>query len=278
MFIRVAHGDLLGRSRRDRRTAAGRTISQQWSDTMTSRTPRFCSLALGVLVLLPGCGVSDGEGNTANSTWVGHTYLVTPADPYTYLTKPSSSTVAKKLADFVPNFLLRVNGAIDDKVSITVAPAKKQTDPPEQDLCNATVEVEATVPLYPSIHIGPTEIPLYITSTPQGKPPITGRITVKEFSLTDLLPNGSEVSESGRFSALVDAREANTLATIQEGLSAEDLCLILEEDFATECVPCPDSQVLCMLFEAEEIGAIRTETEVKPMAESDLDSSCPQPS
>jgi hypothetical protein len=244
---------------------------------MTMWAAPLFPLALAGMMISAGCGASGSEGNTAN-TWVGHTYFVTPADPYTYLTKPASSTVAKKLANFVPNFLLKVNDASDDKVAITVAPAKKQTDSPEQDLCNTTVDVEATTSSYPSIQIGPTEIPLYITSTPSGKPPITGRITVREFSLTDLLPNGSAVSESGRFSALVDAREANTLVTIEEGLSGEELCLILQDEFATECVPCPDSQVLCMLFEAEEIGAIRTETKVKPMTEADLDSSCPKPS
>ena len=240
---------------------------------MTIRTTSIFPLILAVLTVALGCG----NGSPAGSPWVGHTYLVTPADPYTYLTKPSSSTIAKTLANFIPNFLLQVNGVSGSQFAITIAPAKKQTNPPEQDLCNVSVDVDATMSSYQKIQIGPTDLPIYITNSPEDKPPVTAKTTVRELSLSDVLPNGSTVSETGKFSALVDAREVNTLITIQEGLSGEQVCNLMKDSFATDCVPCPDSQILCLQFEAEALGATETETNVKSMTESDLDSSCPKP-
>jgi hypothetical protein len=208
---------------------------------------------------------------------VGHIYLASPADPYTFLTKPSNWVAAQQFAEFIPNFLLKVNGASENKVAITVASAKKGTDTPEQDLCNVTVDVRATVSSYPSIQIGPMELPLHVTNSPEGKPSVTAQVTVHEFSLSDVLPNGNAPSEAAKFSALVDARDVVSLINVLKGQPPEAVCTTMQSTFATDCVPCPDSQVLCLLLEAEQFDTSEVEIEVKSTTESDLDPSCPSP-
>jgi len=243
---------------------------------MKAQTPSLLSPVLIALVLAAGCGEnSQADGPSA---WAGHTYFTTPADPYTYLTQPAQSSVAQQMAKFIPNFLLKVNSVSEDTVAITIAPAKKQTNPPEQDPCNATVEVSATVSSYPQIQIGPIDFPLFITNTPKDEPSVTAHATVRRFSLADVLPDGNTTSEKGRLSALVDAREVNSLVTVLQGESPEGVCAAMKETFDTECVPCPDSQVLCLLLEAEGFGAEAAEINVRPMTESDVDPSCPKPS
>jgi hypothetical protein len=239
--------------------------------------PSTASIRIVACVLLfatLGCGESNPGGA---STWVGHTYFATPADPYTYLTRPSNSSVADVMANFIPNFLLRVNSAANNEVRITVAPAKRQTDPPEQDPCNVTMDVTAKVSSYPNLQIGPTDFPLAITTPPTKTTQITVRATVHAFSLSDVLPNGAEPSEVGRFSALVDVREVSSLVTVLEGATPEEMCEAFKSKYATECVPCPDSQVLCLPFESQEFGATETATSVRSRSESDLDPSCPKP-
>jgi len=241
---------------------------------MKTPTPLGAPLVIAVLLLAPGCN----QGSTDNSsTWVGHTYLATPADPYTYLTKPRNSSVKELLASFVPNFLLKVHGVSGDKVAITVAPAKQQTDPPEQDLCNVTVEASAKVSSYPAVQLGPMDFPLIITATPDGKPALTAKTDIRGFTLSDVLPRGTEVSETGKLTALVDAREVYSLVTLLQAKSAEDMCQFMKSSFATECVACPDSQVLCILIEADQFGADEVKTDVKLITESDLDPACPRP-
>jgi hypothetical protein len=231
-------------------------------------------VAAALLLATLGCAGQEPGGA---STWVGHTYFATPADPYTYLTRPSNSDVADVMASFIPNFLLRVNGLQNGKVAITVAPAKRQTDPPEQDLCNVTLDVDAEVSAYPNIRIGPTDFPLFLTTPPTKKTQITAKTTVRAFSLSDVLPDAAEPSETGRFSALVDVREVSSLVTVLEGASPEEMCETFKSKYATECVACPDAQVLCLLFESREFGATETVTSVRSMSESDLDPSCPKP-
>ena len=227
-----------------------------------------------ILVAVAGCGQSQADGPSA---WVGRAYLVTPADPYTYLTEPSDRTLTKALATFIPNFLLKVNSVSGGQVELTVAPADKQNTSPEQDLCTVTVEASATVSSYPKIQIGPMDLPLYVTNTPEGEASVTVRTTVREFSLSDVLPSGDVVSETGKFSALVDIRELAPLLINMKGLSPEQVCDVIKSEFTAECTPCPDAQVLCLLFEAENIGATEAATNVKTVSESDLAPSCPQP-
>jgi hypothetical protein len=222
------------------------------------------------------CGDQASEKQSP-SVWVGHTYVATPADPFTYLSSPSNRTAAEQLADFVPNFLLKVTSASADKVTVVIAPAKKQTNPPEQDLCNVTVNAVATVSSYPKMQIGPIDFPLYITNPPTGEDAITAHVTVHEFSFADILPRGSQVSEAGKFSALVDAREIMPLVRAMQGQSAESLCAAMKQSFATECVTCPDSQVLCLHLEAADFGADETTVDVASLTQTDLDAACPKP-
>jgi hypothetical protein len=233
-------------------------------------------LGLPFLIGASGCGQSQSQPE-GPSAWAGHAYLVTPADPYTYLTEPKDRTLRKQLAQFIPNFLLRVHSATSDKVLLTIAPAIKQTTPPQQDFCNVTVGASATVSSYPNIQIGPMDIPLYVTNAPEGKASVTARIRVREFLLSDILPTGGTVSESGAFSALVDIREVAPLLVNMAGLSPQQVCDTIKNDFATECAPCPDSQVLCLSFQSEALGATDADITVKPISDSDLVPSCPKP-
>ena len=233
-------------------------------------------LSLPFLIGAPSCEQSQSRPE-GPSAWVGHAYLVTPADPYTYLTEPQDRTLRRELAKFIPNFLLKVHSATSDQVLLTIAPAVKQTTPPEQDLCTVTVEASATVSSYPKIQIGPMDIPLYVTNAPEGKASVTARIVVREFSLSDILPNGGTVPENGAFSALVDIREVAPLLTNMAGLSPQEVCSVIKDSFATDCVPCPDSQVLCLSFQAEDLGATDADTKVKSISDSDLVPSCPKP-
>jgi hypothetical protein len=249
------------------------TTANSTDPTQEGKAPPPIAAWVLLLVTL-GCAGQDPGGA---STWVGHTYFATPADPYTYLTRPKNSEVADVMANFIPNFLLRVNGVSNNEVAITVAPAKRQTEPPEQDLCNVTKDVSAEVSGYPNIRIGPTDFPLFLTTPPTKKTQVTAKATVHAFSLSDVLPQGAEPSEAGRFSALVDVREVSSLVTVLEGASPEEMCETFKSKYATECVACPDSQVLCLLFESQEFGATETATSVRSMSESDLDPSCPKP-
>lgn len=234
------------------------------------------SIVLGVPLLIASQGCGQNRSDSA-SDWVGHAYLVAPADPYTYLTAPDDRTLTKQLAKFIPNFLLRVESATSDRVKLTIAPAVKQTTPPKQDVCNVTVEASAAVSSYPKIQIGPTDLPLYVTNAPEGETPVTARIVVREFSLSDVLPNGSAESETGKFSALVDLREVAPLLTNMEGLSPQQVCNVIKSNYTAECTRCPDSEVLCLSFQADDLGATAANVDVMPMSDSDLGSSCPKP-
>jgi hypothetical protein len=234
------------------------------------------SIVLGLPLLIGALGCEQSRSDSA-SEWVGHAYLVTPADPYTYLTTPDDRTLTKQLAKFIPNFLLKVKSATADKVQLTLAPAVKQTKPPKQDGCNVTVEASATVSMYPRIQIGPMDLPLYVTNTPEGEAPLTARITVREFSLSDILPKGGTSSETGAFSALVDIREVAPLLLNMEGLTPPQICNVIKSNYTAECAPCPDSEFLCLLFQADDFGAVDADTDVKTVADSDLPPSCPKP-
>jgi|GEM_PF-2743184 len=243
---------------------------------MRNGTPLALLQTLATVLAAAGCGESTAETGTP-AAWVGHTYLATPADPYTFLTSPSNSLAAKQMAGFIPNFLLEVTSFSAGVLAITLAPAKKQSDPPEQDLCNITVNAVASVPSYPKVQIGPMDLPLYITNPPTGEGAITAFVTVSGFSLTDVFPDRDRVSESARFGALVDAREVAPLIKLMEGATPEEVCAAMTQSFATECVPCPDGRVLCLRLEAAGFGAEQANAEIIPLAQSDLDSSCPRP-
>lgn len=238
------------------------------------RTVSRIVLCLPLLIAAMGCEQSHSD---SASEWVGHAYLVTPADPYTYLTAPDDRTLTKQLARFIPNFLLKVKSTTADKVQLTVAPAIKQTQPPKQDACNVTVEASATVSAYPKIQIGPMDLPLYVTNAPEGGTPVTARVVVREFSLSDVLPKGGTESEAGTFSALVDLREVAPLLTNMEGLTPPQVCNVIKSNYNAQCAPCPDSEVLCLLFQADDLGAIAADIDVKAVADSDLLPSCPKP-
>lgn len=196
----------------------------------------FHRLTFVVAPFLVACG-ADGESNE----WSGRTYALNIGERS--WREPQGAI--NDIKDYVPQFLLEVQGESRDAFEVLMATGKDD----EQDPCNPT----ASLPGSPNA-IGPSEFPLRIEHL---REEIVVNATLRDWKLTQALPVGGVVSETGSFSATLDGRNVAPLFTqIDSDPTPDELCAALEQlSPPAPCEACPhDGEVYCLTLTAENVA------------------------
>lgn len=227
-------------------------------------TPSFLALLLG---LSTACS-SEAEPDPGPETnpWNGKTYLldVTERD----WAEPRG--IGSEIDNFVPNFLMRIEGESPDTFDVVMATA---TPDGVQDPCNLTSMVTGTRGA-DGVAIGPTEFPLHIQHTEE---PVAVDGPIYDFKLTNVLPRGRALSEEGELVATMDFRDIYELFTLIDNPTPELVCQELGGMYG-DCVPCPnDGEPFCLTVKAIYLGAAPTDTAIEPIDAIDEAACTPTP-
>lgn len=207
-----------------------------------------------VIALASSACASSGEGTGENSdalgsTWAGKTYLMQV--PTTHWSTPRG--VGDDIGPYVPVFLLRVDAAEGNNVTVTVGTANPDGT---QDTCGATTTFTGTGTAFPSVVIGPTDLPVYLRNTPKM---VAANATIRSISFENLLPDGVTPpdDDDGLIRATMDFREAYPLLTLLPDPTPDSACAALQEGLGVPCEACPhDGGPYCLSLIADGLGAV----------------------
>ena len=174
--------------------------------------------------------------------------------------------IGKGIDDFVPTFLLHVNGDDPNDFDVTLGTARGGT----QDACNTTSVVGATANP-PRSTIGPSQVSLFIQYASDS---VAVRSTIYDLTIKNVLPTGDEPTDSGELTATLDFRELYPLVTTLIMPTPASVCASFEDTYSAPCVPCPnDGDPFCLTVKATDLAAVRTDTPIEPI--DSVDPSCP---
>jgi hypothetical protein len=174
--------------------------------------------------------------------------------------------IGSEIDEFVPSFLLRVDGDAPDKFDVTVATADLEG---EQDPCNPTSVFGATASP-PAMTLGPTRYSLFIKHTVE---PVAVEGTIYDLTIKDVLPDGNTASSVGEFSATMDFRELYPLFRLIIDPTADKVCTLLTDSYDSACAPCPnDGEPYCLTVKAIGLGATPWNGAIEPV--DAVDPSC----
>ncbi len=220
-----------------------------------------------VILTVAACsgGSSSGSGPAKDAAWIGNTYVLTI--PPANWTQPAD--IGGDIGAFVPQFLIGISQSSGDTMSVMMGTAMNGV----QETCNVTTQVTADGSGYPNATITVPALPLHIVNTVSG---VVVDTTVRNFTLTNVLPNGSTVAKNGGLSAVLDISELYPLFNqIPTSVRTPDgVCKALATANAT-CAACPTSgQPYCLTLEAVQLGAVEGTTPIMPIAASAVPASC----
>lgn len=219
-------------------------------------------LWLGLAPFVLACGSED---EPAKNTWENRNYLLEV--PSTQWTEPPQ--VGNDIGEFVPHFLLHVSGSAPDRFTVTLGTADADG---QQNLCSVTSELEARAAASGGVQIGPGALAVHLVHPTQ---PVEVDATIRELTLSNVLPSGGKVAKEGELAAVIDARELYPLFTLLPEPSPETVCAALDS-YNAACVPCPtDGESFCLSLKAERLGASETEGSVVVVDAETRDVSCP---
>ena len=199
----------------------------------------FHRMAFVVAPFLVACS-GDDEPSESNE-WAGRTYALNIGERS--WREPRGAI--NDIKDYVPQFLLEVRGESSDAFEVLMATGKDD----EQDPCNSTGSLPGS-----GNAVGPGEFRLRIQHLRED---IVVQATLHDWSLTDALPVGGMVSETGSFSATLDGRDVAPLFTqIDSDPTPDELCAALEQlSPPAPCQACPhDGEVYCLTLTAENVA------------------------
>lgn len=213
--------------------------------------------SLGVVVLWVSCSEEAGSAR-----WVGRTYLLDI--PAANWVQPPG--VGRDIGDFVPQFLIGIQNGPSGHMAITLGAAGEGV----QDRCSPTTQVTTSGASYPGVQIVAPEFPIRIVHPSQ---PVTVNTTIRDFSITDVLP-GDAPAKEGQVTATIDIAEVYPLFTLIPNVTKEAVCTQLEA-FGAACAVCAfNGQPFCLTIQAVELGASPSSTPVDPVSPGDIASSC----
>jgi len=209
-----------------------------------------------LLAFAAGCTVEE------ENPWNGTTYLLDIESQD--WSEPRG--IGREINDFVPSFLLRVDGDAPDAFDVTIGTADLAG---EQDPCNPTNVFGATASP-PAMMLGPTQYSLFIKHNVD---PVAVESTIHDLTMKDVLPDGDTPSSVGEFSATMDFRELHPLFTILVDPTPEQVCTLFEDNYSSPCMPCPnDGEPFCVTVKAIGLGATPWSGAIEPV--DAVDPSC----
>lgn len=236
-------------------------------------TPVATLLALSLLAV--GCGGGgdggddsnpDADEETAALAWEGNTYLLEV--PSGNWTEPRG--IGRDIGPFVPRFLIRVDGASDGTIDVTLGTAVRETE--TQEMCNPTHPVQGSIDAEMNVQIGPTDFPVHLKHTTE---PIQVNATIREISFTNVLPSDGQTEGQGQLIAVMDFREVIDLFTLLAVPEPMAACNALESTFDAPCEACPqDDESFCLSLTAEELVAAESTIDMQDVAASSLGAEC----
>ncbi|MBN1608207.1 MAG: hypothetical protein JW940_16365 [Polyangiaceae bacterium] len=205
-----------------------------------------------------GCGDSKEESNP----WVGHTYALDIPDGN--WTEPPG--VGGEFGPFVPDFAIQVEASSGDQLDVLLGALDADG---KQEQRNPTTAVKAKSSS--GFELGPVDVPLYVVN---GDLEAIG--TIYGLTMTNVMPDGATVSETGTFSGVMDARQFYCLFTAVIPRTPVGVCTAVAEYTKNEahpvsCGPCPnDNEPYCFTLTATELGATQVGTSVQPVDTSSV--------
>lgn len=259
---------------------------------MNHRTAKSLALVLLSLPLVACGGGGDDDSATADepSPWAGHTYFLNI--PQRNWASPRG--IGKDLYGVAPAFILQVSGTKKNtQVTLGVAPgtmtdANKMivmltADQTSQDTCGPTTAIPFSSESYPSSTIGPAQIKMHVLNAMAMPAPLQVTGDVYDFKLTDVLPNGSTPSTTGKLEATMDFKQLYILfGALGDSRDWMSVCSALHDAYSTDtvdvsCQPCPNggSDPSCLSVSAEGIGAVEAPSlSVTPVDAATRPASC----
>jgi hypothetical protein len=225
-------------------------------------TQRRFSLEVSSFFLPVVLGLVTACGEPETNPWHGKTYLL----DITSRNWAEPRGIGQDIDDFVPNFLLRVDGDAPDAFDVTLGTADATG---VQDGCNMTSVLGATASP-PGVTIGPDRFPLHVQHVDE---PIAVDGTIYDLTIKDVLPDGDAPSVNGELTATMDFRELYPLFTLLVDPTPETVCAAFEMTYTTTCAPCPnDGEPFCLTVKANTLGAVPSDSAIEPVAA--VDPSC----
>lgn len=228
---------------------------------------RATLVRFAVTALVPlAVSCSGGEEDDPKNPWSDRTYLLEV--PGTHWSEPPQ--IGNEIGDFVPKFMLRIQGSAPDSFQVLVGTADANG---AQNTCNPTALFQATSSGSPNVQIGPGAFPVHLQHPTQD---VAVDATIHELTLTNILPDGAALAEEGELTAMVDARELYPLFTLLPEPSPDAVCAALDS-FNAACAPCPhDSEAYCLALKAVRLGASELAgAGMQPVDAANRDPSCP---
>ncbi len=190
-------------------------------------------------------------------SWAGRTFLLhIPQENWAY-----PRDIGTEIGPFVPDFLIGVDTAATGAMSLTVTTANAAG---AQEPCSPTTTVTGSSAGFPASQIGPASVPIHIKHVTE--PGLQVNATIRNFTLTDVLP-GAEAASGGGLVTSLDVRDLYPMFTqIDENPDTEMVCNALAS-FGSPCEACPhDGAMYCLEVEAVELGATEHATPITPVA------------
>ena len=220
---------------------------------------RLASLFAATLLL----GACENKEEDPGEAWKGNTYRleILGVD----FLEPRG--VGSELDGIVPNFVLRVEDGSQDDLEILIGTASPAGGAVQT--CSGTVSVSASAQSYPSVQIGPVDVPIYVVREDVGL-----HVPAHAYGLTlvDVLPGGE--LNRGTAEATVDIRELYPLVTVMINPSPEAVCTTIEP--FNPCQPCPtDGAAFCLHVKAIRLDAVEAnELDLQPIDPNQVPASC----
>lgn len=202
----------------------------------------FAPLALG-------CG-SDKKPEDTKATYL----LTIPVDNWT-----EPQDFGSDIGGFVQQFLIRDEGS---KVTVGLA------HDGAQDTCSKTVSIPKS-----GGTIGPADYEIYLPASENATleyENVAVVATIKNFTMTNVLPSDGTPSEDGVLTGQADARELWPLFYQILATSENSVCGTIEMNGGA-CEACSDSEPYCLTMTAEGLGATAFSGEFQ-----DIPKSCPE--
>jgi hypothetical protein len=230
------------------------------------------------ILTLAACGGGGGGGTPSkDAPWIGNTYVL--AIPDGNWSKPPN--IGSDVGAFVPQFLIGVSQGSGNTITVTLGTAASGVQDAAanapQDTCNVTTVIPGVDGSgYPNATITADALPLRIVNT-AFTPPVVVDTTVRNFTLTNVLPNGSTTMKMGSLSAVLDISELYPLFNQIPASSRtpDGVCGVLQTEANTSCAACPTTgQPYCLTLEAVQLGAVESTTALMPIASNQVPASC----
>jgi hypothetical protein len=258
---------------------------------------RFSTAAAPILVSLSlvACGGGDDSSKPEGPAWGGHTYMLSIKKGDWSVPKG----IGSDLFPVAPAFLFDVQGSgsnlpttlgygtatmLDSEGTAVALPP----DQIKQDTCGPTTTATVVPGDGAKSTITIPQMKMHVVNAAPQTGPLQVTADVFNLSFTDVLPNGSTPSTTGKLEATMDFKQLYILfASLGPTRTADSVCSALSDHYTpsacmdesckVKCQPCPNAAAgaapTCLTVDAEDIGAVVADDHhVNPI--TSVDASC----